>query len=158
MSTRREFILWTGRAIAGGLAASSLLPVLESCSPTSLPTPPATNTTPVTPGPDGRIPVDVSGLSASNPAKIAPGLTGSDGMPVILTFIAPSTYHALSALCTHSGCQVQAQVANGELPCYCHGSMFGLDGSVQRGPAVKGLTIYDSVYDAVNNQLRIKLA
>lgn len=158
MSTRREFILWSGRAIAGGLAASALLPVLESCAPSSIPSAPAVTGPPATPGPDGRIPVDIADLNASNPVKIVPGMTGSDGLPVMITFTAPATYRAISSYCPHQGCQVQPQVTNGNLPCLCHGSLFGFDGSLKQGPANKGLTVYDTVFDAANKQLRVKLA
>ena len=157
MISRRKFILWTGRAITGGLVAGALLPVLESCAPTSIPAAPVIGP-PATPGPDGRIPIDVSDLTASNPVKLAPGMTGSDGMPVMITFVAPATYTALSSLCTHLSCQVQTQVVNGDLPCVCHGSLFAFDGSVKQGPAGRALTVYNSVFDATNKQLRIKLA
>jgi len=41
--------------------------------------------------------------------------------------------HAISIVCTHLGCIVKP-TANG-FECPCHGSRFGSDGSVTRGPA-----------------------
>ena len=42
------------------------------------------------------------------------------------------------ARCTHAGCAL-SKVVNGAALCPCHGSTFGLDGQVLRGPALEGL-------------------
>lgn len=42
------------------------------------------------------------------------------------------------ARCTHAGCAL-SKVVNGAALCPCHGSSFGLDGQVLRGPALEGL-------------------
>ena len=44
---------------------------------------------------------------------------------------------ALSLVCTHLGCIVQPKEAG--YACPCHGSRFGADGQVQRGPASRPL-------------------
>ena len=50
----------------------------------------------------------------------------------------------LSTVCTHQGCLVQA--SSTDLVCPCHDSKFsGFDGAVQRGPAVRGLTVFRSL-------------
>jgi Rieske Fe-S protein len=48
---------------------------------------------------------------------------------------------AVSAVCTHQGCTVNA--GTGKLSCPCHGSVFGLDGAVQNGPASTPLPTVD---------------
>ncbi len=48
-----------------------------------------------------------------------------------------SSVYALSTVCTHLGCIVKP-TDNG-FDCPCHGSKFGKDGSVLKGPAPKGL-------------------
>lgn len=45
--------------------------------------------------------------------------------------------YALSLVCTHLGCIVRPSVEGFECP--CHGSLFGKDGAVKRGPAPKPL-------------------
>ena len=50
-----------------------------------------------------------------------------------------SGFSALSLVCPHLGCTVDPQP--GGFACPCHGSRFGLQGQVVRGPAGKALTI-----------------
>ncbi|MGX1128330.1 glycine/D-amino acid oxidase-like deaminating enzyme/nitrite reductase/ring-hydroxylating ferredoxin subunit [Streptomyces glaucescens] len=47
--------------------------------------------------------------------------------------------HAVAARCTHMGCLVAFNRAEGAWECPCHGSRFAPDGSVLQGPAVRPL-------------------
>jgi glycine/D-amino acid oxidase-like deaminating enzyme/nitrite reductase/ring-hydroxylating ferredoxin subunit len=47
--------------------------------------------------------------------------------------------HALSATCTHLGCQLAFNTADRSWDCPCHGSRFDIEGRVLQGPAVKNL-------------------
>lgn len=47
--------------------------------------------------------------------------------------------HAVSPICTHVRCVVSFDPAAREWACPCHGSRFGTDGSVIRGPAKRPL-------------------
>jgi Rieske Fe-S protein len=53
---------------------------------------------------------------------------------VVITQPSPGEFRAYSAVCTHQGCIVN-DVKSGTINCNCHGSKFGLDGSVSQGPA-----------------------
>lgn len=50
---------------------------------------------------------------------------------------------AFSAVCPHQGAIVNPPDAAGDIVCPSHGSMFGLDGSLEQGPAETGLTEVD---------------
>ncbi len=60
--------------------------------------------------------------------------------PILLVRRGPGTFVALSARCTHQGCHVRP--ARGFLVCPCHGSTFGPEGEVVRGPAQAPLLRY----------------
>ena len=131
-----------------------VLPVVEACLPTSAPIAPLTTSNPV--GPDGRVAVDVSDLSPSHPFKAASGITGPDGMGVLVT-LTNGVYHAFSQRCTHASCPVDTQLAGNNIHCACHNSNFALDGTVLSGPASSPLVSYTTTYDATAKVLHIKL-
>ena len=51
--------------------------------------------------------------------------------------------HAVSAICSHMGCQVSWNDAEKSWDCACHGSRFDIDGSVLDTPAVENLEQFD---------------
>lgn len=59
---------------------------------------------------------------------------------VVVTRTSTGDLRGFSAVCPHDGCIVH-EVADGRIVCPCHGSTFGLDGSLLRGPAVTSLTV-----------------
>ncbi|MFE4544973.1 FAD-dependent oxidoreductase [Arthrobacter sp. NPDC056727] len=66
-----------------------------------------------------------------------------DGGPVAVYTDPGGLAHAVSAVCTHLGCTVGFNAADGSWDCPCHGSRFALDGSVIQGPATKNLAARD---------------
>jgi cytochrome b6-f complex iron-sulfur subunit len=56
-----------------------------------------------------------------------------------------SSYTALSRKCTHQGCDVEYNHADGSVPCPCHGSKFTTAGIVTNGPATSNLKKYSVV-------------
>ena len=46
---------------------------------------------------------------------------------------------AISLVCPHLGCQVEAAAGQPGFACPCHGSRFGPSGAVERGPATEDL-------------------
>ena len=78
-------------------------------------------------------------------------LSGSNtfaSLGLIVIRASNSSVRALSRNCTHAGFSVDFDGANNNLPCSqqggSHGSIFNLDGSVQKGPATKALTSYNA--------------
>lgn len=153
--SRRAFLKDAGKTIGTAALAAIALPILQACEPTSMPTIEDPGNGQV--DPDGRIGVDISDLTASNPVKQAPALRGPDGKGVLVTRISDTEYRALSMECTHEKCSVEKTAANNSIPCFCHGSRFALDGNVIEGPAASPLRRYDAVLDAAKRELRIKL-
>jgi cytochrome b6-f complex iron-sulfur subunit len=78
-------------------------------------------------------------------------LSGSNtfaSLGLIVIRASNSSVRALSRSCTHAGFSVNFDGANNNLPCSqqggSHGSIFNLDGSVQKGPATRALTSYNA--------------
>ncbi len=146
--SRRAFLADCSKIIGSAAIASIVLPILQGCEPTSIPSvsEPTTDTI-----------VDVSDLSVTKPVKQAPGLRGPDGKGILITRVSDTEYHVLSMECTHQQCNVETNAAGNSIPCFCHGSEFNLDGTVKKGPAEDPLRKYDAVFDAAKQQLRIML-
>jgi cytochrome b6-f complex iron-sulfur subunit len=69
-------------------------------------------------------------------------VVGLGGDTVIVARTASSTVIALSAICTHLGCEVGFQSGSNNFLCPCHGSMYDSQGNVTRGPATLPLKRY----------------
>jgi Rieske Fe-S protein len=78
-----------------------------------------------------------AGLAATGDVPVGGGIV-LQSEQVVITQPSAGQFRAYSAVCTHQGCVV-ADVAGGTINCNCHGSKFGLDGSVSNGPAVDPL-------------------
>ncbi len=78
------------------------------------------------------------------PASTAVKVNTSIG-PVMIIQVQRGSYIALSAVCTHGGCEV-ADANASTLGCGCHGAIFDkADGSVLQGPPKTPLKRYDLV-------------
>ncbi len=61
---------------------------------------------------------------------------------LVVVRMTDTTYVALSAVCTHAGCEVDFDASADRLTCPCHGSVFTLSGAVVNGPANRPLKTY----------------
>jgi glycine/D-amino acid oxidase-like deaminating enzyme/nitrite reductase/ring-hydroxylating ferredoxin subunit len=80
----------------------------------------------------------VKGGEAESAAEIAPGQGAivRDGASKLAVYRDDSGgLHAVSAKCTHLGCQVHWNSVERSWDCPCHGSRFSTDGAVLHGPA-----------------------
>lgn len=85
----------------------------------------------------------VRAVLAGDPDKLRPGEAGVFTRGARLVAVrreADGTLVTLSARCTHLGCVVAYNDDERSWDCPCHGSRFGLDGSVLSGPATRPLT------------------
>src|SRR5580765_8097636 len=103
---RRDFLNTTGMALGVGILAQSL----EGCSKNS-----------VVPTPTAGFTVDLSN-PANSALKTVDGFILTKDIYVICT--APSTYIALSSVCTHQGCRVNFDSSSNQLSCPCHGGRY----------------------------------
>ncbi|WP_433193414.1 Rieske (2Fe-2S) protein [Nocardia sp. CA-107356] len=74
-------------------------------------------------------------IASSSEVPVGGGVIKGD---VVVTQPNAGTFVGLDSTCTHAGCKV-ATVSGGTINCACHGSKFGLDGSVVNGPATRPL-------------------
>ena len=128
---RRDFLNNAGAA----LGISVIVQTLESCS--------KNEATPTQPSPSG-LTVDLSS-PANSALKTTGGFILTKGIYIICT--APSTYIALSSICTHRGCTVNFSSANNQFNCPCHGGRFDVSGKVLQGPPSSPLPKYSVVVD-----------
>jgi glycine/D-amino acid oxidase-like deaminating enzyme/nitrite reductase/ring-hydroxylating ferredoxin subunit len=81
-------------------------------------------------------------LRPGSAEEIKPGegaVVRRDGRPCAVYRDDEGTAHVLSARCTHLGCLVAFNSTERVWECPCHGSRFGLDGTVLQGPATTPL-------------------
>ena len=64
---------------------------------------------------------------------------------------------ALSATCTHLGCQVRWDAESTKFRCPCHGGVFDKDGNVVDGPPPRGLTRVDARLDESSGHVLVRL-
>lgn len=88
---------------------------------------------------DGR-PAQATDMAAVEDVPVGGVIqANNDGVTVMITQPTEGTFHAFSSVCTHQGCQLNAQKEK-TMACPCHASVFSLeDGSVQGGPAETAL-------------------
>jgi cytochrome b6-f complex iron-sulfur subunit len=61
---------------------------------------------------------------------------------IMVVRVSDTQVAAVSAICTHSGCENLYTASAMRFDCPCHGSQFALNGSVLRGPARRSLRTY----------------
>jgi len=117
-NNRREFLATTTIAIGAAVAGGVSLPVLAEPAP-----------------PDG--PIDVGAIGEFKADGVIDSFAKSHKLFVITQ---AGKIYAPSSVCTHKFCVLK--IADSELRCPCHGTRYGLDGRVTKGPAKAPLVRY----------------
>ncbi|MEM9275488.1 MAG: Rieske (2Fe-2S) protein [Cyanobacteria bacterium P01_F01_bin.143] len=149
---RRKFLSW----VSVGMLASSLPMTIAACSSgTSSST--TTAEPEVSAAPEIDSTPDAEGFVAvgTNQELNTKGFLYDKQLEVIIVSNG-SQIAALNPACPHQGCDVDWKSNTGELVCPCHGSKFGIDGSVITGPAQEPLTVYE--FKTEDDLVKVKLA
>lgn len=88
----------------------------------------------------------LGGASAGSPDDLGPGeaaILDVEGEQTAVYRDEHGTSHAVSAVCTHMGCNVEWNAGEKSWDCPCHGSRFGPEGAVLHGPASTPLSKRD---------------
>ena len=103
-------------------------------------------------------------LTPNTPVPRVVGLSRQDGWyrerartTVFLVWDGDKTVHALSATCTHLGCQVRWHADATRFQCPCHGGMFDASGNVVSGPPPRGLDRLEARLDENGEAVLVRL-
>jgi cytochrome b6-f complex iron-sulfur subunit len=122
--TRRRFLVGTGAAACGLVAAGSGLLAADFLRPRVLFEPPTRFI---------LVPPDA--------VELGQVITSEKNQAYVIRL--SSGFHAMSSVCTHLGCITRYQFDSKQIACPCHGSRFNLDGEVLSGPAPRPLDWLD---------------
>ncbi len=134
MSDRRAFVIGACAACVAGCGG-------EGGGPEPDPTPaPVVN--------NGVLEIPLADHPDLQPVGGSIGFANPGGFgAVLIAQTSAGVFEAWSRRCPHQGCSVGYNHGAQALVCPCHGSRFGLDGSLQQGPATMGLTEYPTTFD-----------
>ncbi len=76
---------------------------------------------------------------------------------VFLVWDGDQTVRALSATCTHLGCQVAWHPGDARFRCPCHGGVYGADGRVVSGPPPRPLDMLEARIDPTDASVRVRV-
>jgi quinol---cytochrome c reductase iron-sulfur subunit, bacillus type len=76
---------------------------------------------------------------------------------VFLVWDGDRTIKALSATCTHLGCQVRWDAKDKKFRCPCHGGVYAPDGSVLEGPPPRPLATIDARIDPADTSVLVRV-
>jgi Rieske Fe-S protein len=76
---------------------------------------------------------------------------------VFLVWDGDRTIRAMSATCTHLGCQVRWEAKEKKLRCPCHGGVYAADGAVLEGPPPRPLDHVDARIDPNDASVLVRL-
>ncbi len=81
-------------------------------------------------------------------------ITAPPGLIIVMR-VSATEVAALSATCTHAGCEVGYYSPTMLVVCPCHGSEFTIGGAVVQGPAASPLAAYQATLDTTTNIITV---
>lgn len=129
---RRKFLTEMGQVTATVCSIG----ILASCSKSG------DNPTPDPPGGGGGNTKLTANLSSELTSVGSSKINGNVIVVRTATGNTPSSFSALSLICTHEQCTVGYDAADNDFKCPCHGSEYSITGAVTQGPATAALTKY----------------
>jgi cytochrome b6-f complex iron-sulfur subunit len=152
VQTRREFCVRACEAATLAVFGSTLAALLASCG--------SDNPVDSSGGNIARIQSSIVNgmitltIDANSPLAAAgsAALVQASNRSFLVARIAQDTFTALTAICTHEACTITGY-SNQVYTCPCHGSQFGTNGQVRRGPATRALQTFQTQF--ANDQLVI---
>src|SRR6266853_6790445 len=92
-----------------------------------------------------------------NPVTGGDPFPDDDFYPILINRDDAGKFYVLDCECQHQSCVVPPfNLADGGIHCQCHGSLYGIDGSVLNGPTVSPLGAYQFEFDG-NDTLTIHI-
>lgn len=76
---------------------------------------------------------------------------------VFLVWDGDKNIRAMSATCTHLGCQVQWDAKGKKFRCPCHGGVYGADGKVLAGPPPRPLDVVEARIDPSDTSVLVRV-
>lgn len=135
--TNHDPVLNRRAVVIAGASAAAAAAALTACTTYGKESTPQAQAPAPAAGPPG--PKAAAGqpnaIATTSEVPVGGGVIKGD---VVVTQPGAGSFVGLDSTCTHAGCKV-ANVSGGTINCACHGSKFGLDGSVVNGPATQPL-------------------
>lgn len=142
---RKEFM----KQVGIGFGAILLMNCLQSCGGVDeIPDPNPTSTTKL------DFTIDLKTGTYTN-LKTKGAFAVVSAQSVIVAHTNADTWIAVDAKCTHEQAIINYRATTNDFLCPLHSSEFTATGAVQKGPAAKALTRYNTSFDATNNTLRV---
>jgi cytochrome b6-f complex iron-sulfur subunit len=160
--SRGQFLKQLGLSSAALMSFYCLGTTMTACTNNSDdPTPTPTTTTPT-----GNTDTGITGTAKGTSIDFTIDLTNTNFKKLktegeylyvedIIIANAKGVFVAISKICTHQGSTIDYRSGTNDFKCPNHGSEYKLDGTVQKDPATKALTMYKTALSSDGNSLKI---
>lgn len=160
--SRGQFLKQLGLSSAALMSFYCLGTTMTACTNNSDDPTPTPNTT----TPTGNTDTGITGTAKGTSIDFTIDLTNTNFKKLrtegeylyvedIIIANAKGVFVAISKICTHQGSTIDYRSGTNDFKCPNHGSEYKLDGTVQKDPATKALTMYKTALSSDGNSLKI---